>query len=277
MTTELKKITPEELKEVLRLHWLWLNEEAGGVRADLSRTDLSYTGLIHANLSRAIMVDTNLTAANLTAANLSYANLRSANLADANLSNVNLSNASLYNAILIRVDLFGANLYGAGMEGANLSGGRLRWVNLADANLSYANLTNVNLTNVNLTGASLKEAIIEEFEVARRCICPVGSFIAWKKVSNSVGNIANFTTLKLEIPEDAKRVGGLIGRKCRANKVKVLEAIESTQTTFWSKHDPNFVYTVGQCVEEPKFNPDVREECTAGIHFFLTQIEAEEY
>ena len=27
----------------------------------------------------------------------------------------------------------------------------------------------------------------------------------------------------------------------------------------------------------PEWNPDPREECAGGIHFFLTRIEAEEY
>lgn len=56
-------MTPEKLTEILAKHKLWLNNEKGGVRAnlskanlskaDLSYTDLSYTNLSWANLSGA--------------------------------------------------------------------------------------------------------------------------------------------------------------------------------------------------------------------------------
>ena len=230
MTTELKKITEEELSEVLRLHWLWLDSTGIGARADLSYTDMSGMNLSDQNLTDAILTNSDLRDASLRRANFTCANLTRANLAGANLSS----------AILAGTSLYGANLY-------------------------YANLYNTILNRAELSGAN-----IDSREIARRCICPVGSFIAFKKVRGSV-------VLKLEIPADAIRVGGLASRKCRANKVKVLEAIGSAKTTFKSRHNPNFTYTVGKCVEEPRFNPDPTEECAAGIHFFLTQIEAEEY
>jgi hypothetical protein len=67
-----------DLKEVLRLHALWLASDAAGARADLSRAYLS---------------DANLSDANLSDANLSGANLSRANLSDADLSRANLSDA----------------------------------------------------------------------------------------------------------------------------------------------------------------------------------------
>jgi hypothetical protein len=68
-----------DLKEVLRLHALWIASDAAGVRANLSG----------AYLSRA-----NLRGANLSGAYLSDANLRGANLSDANLSDARLSRAN---------------------------------------------------------------------------------------------------------------------------------------------------------------------------------------
>jgi uncharacterized protein YjbI with pentapeptide repeats len=38
-------MTQDELKEVLRLHGMWLRDEAGGKRANLSRADLSGANL----------------------------------------------------------------------------------------------------------------------------------------------------------------------------------------------------------------------------------------
>ena len=56
--SELREITPEQLKQTLELHKKWLFHEEEGVRADLSnynlrRADLSDADLIRANLSDA--------------------------------------------------------------------------------------------------------------------------------------------------------------------------------------------------------------------------------
>jgi len=88
------------LPEILRKHSLWLNDEKGGERANLSAADLRGADLRGANLRGA-----NLSAANLSAANLSGANLRGANLSDANLRGANLSGANLSDANLRGADL----------------------------------------------------------------------------------------------------------------------------------------------------------------------------
>jgi hypothetical protein len=49
----MKTYTADELKEVIRLHALWLADANGGVRADLSWADLSGANLSWADLCRA--------------------------------------------------------------------------------------------------------------------------------------------------------------------------------------------------------------------------------
>ena len=78
--SELRKISREELAEILEAHKKWLIGEEGGKRADLSSAKLSRADLRWANLSRA-----DLRWANLRDANLSGANLREANLSEADL------------------------------------------------------------------------------------------------------------------------------------------------------------------------------------------------
>ena len=63
----MKRYSPEELAEVLRLHKLWLNDEDGGERA---------------NLGGAYLDGANLDGANLYGANLGGANLGGADLGD---------------------------------------------------------------------------------------------------------------------------------------------------------------------------------------------------
>ena len=82
--------------------------------------------------------------------------------------------------------------------------------------------------------------------------------------------------LKLLISKHSKRVNSLVGRKCRASKVKVLKALNSNDTVFYSSHDNKFKYTVGEWIST-EMDDDIRVECTKGIHFFITKKEAEEY
>ena len=86
----MKTYTPEELAEVLEKHRLWLDDEEGGERANLSGANLR-----DANLSYAYLRGAYLSYANLSGANLSYANLRDANLSDAYLRGAYLRGAYL--------------------------------------------------------------------------------------------------------------------------------------------------------------------------------------
>ena len=71
----MKKISKDELKEILRLHALWLTDEAGGKCADLRCADLS-----RADLSGADLRGADLSGADLRCADLSGADLRGAYL-----------------------------------------------------------------------------------------------------------------------------------------------------------------------------------------------------
>ena len=186
----MKKITQEELEVFLRKHKLWLADEEGGERADLSGADLIKAYLSGADLSEA--------------------------------------------------DLSGADLSGAYLRGADLRGAYLR-------------------------GAKNMHLPI--------CCPEEGEFIGFKKAN---GNI-----VKLKITEDAKRCSAT-GRKCRCSKAVVLsitnkDGSESGKTEVASDHDSSFVYRVGETVEEPKFCEDRWNECSEGIHFFITREEAVRY
>jgi hypothetical protein len=222
--------------------------------ADLSKAGLYDTSLIGANLSRANLSKASLTDAYLTGVNLTWANLTGANLTGVNLTGANLFGANLSNANLVGANLVGANLTGADLTGADLTG----------ANLTGANLTGAYIIKANLTGA-----ILPDFKITP----DTGVFTGWKKVSGNV-------ILKLEII--GERNSSRIGRKCRTNKAKVVEAYNRdgsicTEKEFRSLYDPKFKYVVGETVCEPEYDPEIRVECTTGIHFFMTRKEAEGY
>ena len=74
-----------KLKECLKLHLLWLQNEKNGIKANLRDADLHGADLRGANLRGA-----DLRGANLCGANLCDVNLRDANLCGANLRGANL-------------------------------------------------------------------------------------------------------------------------------------------------------------------------------------------
>ena len=176
--------------------------------------------------------------------------------------------ADLSGANLIGADLSGANLIGADLSGVNLSG-----VNLIGADLIGVNLSGVNLSGADLSGADLSGAKTNHYTSFYHLQCPEeGSFIAYKKANNYI--------IKLLIPEDALR-SSATSRKCRASKAQVLE-IANNKTgaqinLIHSDHDVNFIYEVGEVVEAKNFDTDRWNECSTGIHFFITKEEAVNY
>ena len=101
----MKTYTVGELKEIVRLHGLWLADPSTGSRANLSGANLS-----GAYLTGAYLTGANLVGAYLTGANLVGACLYGANLSGANLSGANLTGADLGVADLGVADLVGATL-----------------------------------------------------------------------------------------------------------------------------------------------------------------------
>jgi hypothetical protein len=240
----MKTYTPEQLQHIIAEHAKWLQDPETGARAYLA----------DANLARANLADAYLADANLARANLARANLAGAYLAGAYLARANLADAYLADANLARANLARANLAGAYLAGAYLARANLADANLADANLAGANLADANLADANLPPLSI--------------VPEIGAFTAFKKVRGGA-------ILTLEIPADAQRTNST-GRKCRASKARVIAASKEGDL-FHSSHDREFVYRVGETVEVADFDPDIRLECTRGIHFVLTRAEAEAY
>jgi hypothetical protein len=210
--------------------------------------------------------------ADLSGANLSGADLSGANLSGAYLSGANLSGAYLSGANLRGAYLSGANLRGANLRGAYLSGAYLSDAYLSDAYLRGANLSGADLSDANLSGADLSDANLSgakgaDAAIAKTRILPEGAIIGWKKAQGHI--------VKLLIPAEAKR-SHAFGRKCRAEFADVLE-IEGAEVVYTNNHGPKTEYRVGQRVTPDKWDENWQEECSNGIHFFITRIEAEEW
>lgn len=147
-----------------------------------------------------------------------------------------------------------------GGEKANLRGADLRWANLRWADLREANLKVVPTYNEGTCFYALQ--------------CPEeGSFIGFKKCRED-------RIVKLLITDDALRSSATT-RKCRANKVKVLEILSIDKKESFERaisiQNSYFEYIVGETIEINDFDKDRWNECSSGIHFFITRKEAEQY
>ena len=110
-------------------------------------------------------------------------------------------------------------------------------------------------------------------------VCPEeGAFIGWKQAK--VGRLA-YVIVKLEIPASAKR-SSATSRKCRCDKAKVLEIYNFDGTVAkerkcYAHYDNSFIYEVGKTAKVDDFDEDRWNECSRGIHFFMSRQEAIDY
>ncbi|MDU3014109.1 MAG: pentapeptide repeat-containing protein [Flavonifractor plautii] len=188
--------------------------------------------------------------------------------------------ADLRRADLRRADLRGADLSGADLRRADLSDADLRGADLRDADLSGADLRRADLRRADLRDASLHCAYLSNtfidqmmwniYTAFYQLQCPEsGSYIGYKKARGLI--------VELEIPADARR-SSATSRKCRASKAKVLSITDINGNPAGgqvkSNYDPNFVYAIGETVEVTDFDDNRWNECSTGIHHFITRAEA---
>ena len=139
---------------------------------------------------------------------------------------------------------------------------------------SGADLYGANLSRANLSRADLSKIKNASLSLAQLRITPQeGAFVGWKKLCDGV-------IARLVIPHDAKRLNAYGSRKCRAERVFVHELFKDGKT--WEgvgigKHDKKTQYIVGKETFPDKFDESLTEECSNGIHFFITREEAEAY
>ena len=179
----------------------------------------------------------------------------------ADLRGADLRDADLAGADLREADLRRAHLRGADLRDADLRGAHLRGANLRDADLRRAHLR-----GADLRGADLRDAKNAHLAWAQTLIVPQeGEIIGWKK--------AGVAIVKLRVPPEARR-SNATGRKCRAEFVEVLE-VHGAEVGVTEAHGPTTEYRPGETVHGDGWDEDRWNECSNGIHFFLTREEAE--
>jgi hypothetical protein len=146
--------------------------------------------------------------------------------------------------------------------------------NLHGADLREADLREADLRRTNLYGADLREAKNVPF-LPQTIVPPEkGIFTGFKKVGDFI--------IELEIPAEAKRSSATT-RKCRCEFAKVISITKkdgsATDLTEIVNNSckPVVTYKLGEMVYPDSFDDDRWNECSHGIHFFITRQEAAEY
>lgn len=180
-------------------------------------------------------------------------------------------------------DLQGANCKGADLPRTMFGDDWCKGASFRNANLEGSTFQGADLRGADFRGASLRDACFEGAKTKGvKLPKPLvklpkrgKSFICWKKVQGGI-------VLKLEVLKNSARVSTPIGDKCRAKKVRVLEAFESNgkrskKKVFSSLHDHTFEYRIGEVSKVKNYNGNPLVECTYGVHFFLDRESAENY
>ena len=255
-----------DLRKILDAHAEWLSEGAVSFsdprRANLQSADLQSADLRYADLQYANLRYADLQSADLRYADLQYANLRYADLQSADLQSANLQSA----------DLRSANLQSADLQSADLRYADLQSADLRYADLQYANLQSADLRSANLQSADLRSAggfAASDHLNVFWIIPEVGTFRCFKKLR------ADWIA-ELEVPHEARRVCNLKNpRKFRLEYVKVVAITRGTEsTTEGTSLRGNLKYVVGEIARPDSFDDSMLEDCSNGIHAFITKQEA---
>ena len=176
------------------------------------------------------------------------------------------------------VDLIGVDLSNSDLRYANLSNSDLIGAILTGADLIGVDLRYADLREADLRGANLRCIKYNYLSVGLNLVCPEGgSYIGYKKAKNKQ---KEEVIIKLLITEDALRSSATT-RKCRCSKAKVLSITsldnKKEYNEAYSNYDNTFIYRVNEIIEVKNFDTDRWEECSTGIHHFITRKEAVEY
>lgn len=200
----------------------------------------------------------------------------------------NFTFVSMRNCELAGLEIMNSNVRGWGLLGCKVQSFKAEFSNLAvfhfrdctiectsfyGINFALSRFNNVHLNSVDFTETNLKDCEftdvtsvdvkLPEFQIPQDC-----DLIGWKSTDGGV--------LKILVPADAKRTASVVGRKCRAERVKVIGGARDGWD-YISRWDGTTVYRNGETVVSDSYDPDPLVECTHGIHFFLTREEAENW
>lgn len=289
-----KVINQDQIREMYDKHSLWMSGEKGGEKAcfkDAILNNICFQGtdFPYADFSNASINDCDFSEVCLDNANFEHTNMNRTNFFRASLRNTSFFEAQVYNtqfryalfqeaqlsdAFFGRCDFCDAKIIMSKLSHTSFDGANLKNVNFQHSHLIETDFCGANLTSTRLEYAIMHNCKHDETTSFFALQCPeTGSFIGYKQAEGYI--------VKLQIPAKAKR-SSATSRKCRCSEAKVLgiyrqNGKKAPINIIHSSYDYYFNYKVGETVRVKDFDENRWNECSTGIHFFLTFEEAKNY
>ena len=255
-------ITQEELDKKLILHEKWLNKKEDGKQLNLSKVICENLDISWSILTQAIF------------------------------NNVDFINCKFYDTQFIDVIFTQCLLQDSSYSESTIVNSFFKRCTLTNLRINNSYFDNNFFINTEIKNIEPNTLNILNDQIPIHCP-EEGEFIGFKKAylrkvvvykqddcHNYYDVLYHPILIKLRIPSDAKRCSAT-SNKCRCNKAEVLEITDYTGNNSYlkaySNYDHNFEYEVGKFVEVKDFDDNRWNECSTGIHFFLTKNEAMMY
>lgn len=273
-TTDKTYISSKQFKSIMDAHTKYLAGKASGKRAIFSNVEL--TGEFS---------DIDFSKASFEGVTTKYATFNNCKFNECYFDkDCNFVNAEFNYCDLTEIETeSGANFTRASFDNCNFKNARCCGSNFRDTTIFNTDLTNVymynsDFTNAYFTNCKLDNIKYDECTCGIALACPEkGAFTAFKKAELYSGECC---VVELQVPADALRSSATT-RKCRVSKAKVVAVYniygKSIKQNAYSTHTNSFVYKIGKTVEVKNFDKNRWNECSTGIHCFITKREAELY
>ena len=278
-----------KVDEILKSHTRWLKDPTKGKQANfaecwIKEVDFVGKSLSEVNFNGSVLRKCRFFKCDLTQSTFFRSDLAESSFHKCSMPRTNFTNSSLDDISFLSNYLCGSSFLGTGIRTVRFDKCDLTNANFMNSYCQSSFFLRSILISTVFSQAMIDSVIFNSIEMNYTTIglsltCPSkGSFIGYKKCFFYGGGSA---IVKLLIPEDALR-SSRTSRKCRCSKAKVLSITkvdneEESLCRAWSIHDPSFEYTVGKEVEVKDFDTNRWNECSAGIHFFMTREEAESF
>lgn len=273
-TTDKTHISSKQLKTIMDAHAKYLAGKASGKRAVFSNVEL--TGEF-SDIDFSKVVFENVTANYVTFCDCKFNECQF--VEDCNFVNAEFNDCDLTDVEMNNVTNFAkASFYNCNFKNACCCGAIFRNTAFYDADLTNVNMYEADFTNADFVRCKLDNIRYDECTCGIALACPEkGSFTAFKKAKLYNDNNC---IVELQVPADALRSSATT-RKCRVSKAKVVAVYtmdgKSIKQNAYSIQTRSFVYKIGKIVEVKNFDKNRWNECSTGIHCFITKREAEQY
>lgn len=277
MSKQTQQITLKRLKTIMASHAKWLDNKRGGTRANFN--DVTFAGTFK---------DFDFSQVSFKNVKADYAFFENCKFNDADFENCFFKQADFDKCEFVECETVGndVSFYGASFDKCNFNNAHLFNANFCEAcffNCTFveANLTSADFRNAEFNDCNLTNISYDELTAGIALACPEkGAFTAFKKAHLYSGDRC---IVELLVPADAKR-SSATSRKCRVSKAKVVAVYKFDDGVYtpvkvnaYSNHTNSFVYKLGSTVSVKNFDKNRWNECSTGIHCFITMREAELY